>query len=872
MIYDYGIPDFMPIQGLDDLREQLPSIFNNSLSDAQRLVSVINCVNRMGLIVGEIADNWSAVEEWIKENGVDKSVESILNRWAQDGTLAKILDETTLKELEKHISDLENELKETEEANKKYVDEQVALMNAHNTTMWNNVISQINEKLAGGAIKEVFATVDELKGKYPNGAEGVFLVVADKHIYYWSIGDKTWVDAGSYASPVASDESLELSKLAPNATNAILLLDGQGMPDYDDTTHTFNFNSGTQQAALIWGQGHVYRIPTGTTVINTIVDKYTSARLLFNTEDNSFYFKPWDTKLDKKEVSILVLRDRWNSSINNTLISASFPVTVNGHLQTTEETIIPKMLTKSNATGVFVSPSAMKFPDYDLNTHILNFNSKINERDTTVTIGYNGERYAVPAGTTVTNEVAQETSNAVLIFIPETKDFKFIKWSDPIPDNAVQLGMLRELSGLATNQATKANFSGAFTMTFNGKYPSQLGNDNLSMATIIQSDRFSPDYDDRKHVFRFNSQRRTLTNDGYEPKAILTYNGVQFVLDNDVTVVNNIAITRNTSVQKLIFDTTNQTFSFVRNDTPLANNQWVVAIVRDDNSLDQNTLFNTTVIAEFPVTVNGLPQGQTINEKDANMIGILHRGAMDYAPEESIPAYKMAREIGFNHIEGDVHFTKDGIPVMIHDETINRTAYNADGSKISENIAVSEHTLDELNQYSYAMIHNKFRPEFKDTKLCTFEEMVKIGKAYNYQLHVEIKVEMTKEQIQTLVDIAIKYGMLDNIGWQSFTHEWLKPLQEIYPKATLELLTNDNPSDELLAEMQTYQNDKNYVIGSFSSNASPDGMDKFAKAGIGLYVWTLYSNQAIQSWLSTPVSGVMVQGEVNPAKAMMYLY
>lgn len=265
-----------------------------------------------------------------------------------------------------------------------------------------------------------------------------------------------------------------------------------------------------------------------------------------------------------------------------------------------------------------------------------------------------------------------------------------------------------------------------------------------------------------------------------------------------------------------------------------------------------------------------MPQGQTINEKEANMIGILHRGAMDYAPEESLPAYKMARQIGFNHIEGDVHFTKDNIPVMIHDETVNRIAFNLDGSLLNQDVAVAEHTLDELNQYSYSMIHSKFRPEYKDTKLCTFEDMVKIGKAYNYHLHVELKIEMTKEQVQTLVDIAAKYGMLDNISWQAFTHEWLKPLQEIYPKATLELLTVDNPTDTLLAEMKNYQNGSNYVIGSFSSKVNPDGMVDFAKAGIGLYVWTLYSNKAVQSWLGTPVNGVMVQGEVNPAKAMMF--
>jgi hypothetical protein len=655
-----------------------------------------------------------------------------------------------------------------------------------------DVVTMVERGFANfdGGNPHTIADEATLNSKYPNGTSGVWVAQDTGHKFFWNANTAKWVDGGAYQAVELNDNSVEIDKLAPNATNATVLLDAQGYPDYDDRTHVFDFNSGEQQAAILWGQGQSYRIPAGTTVKNTEVDNYTAIRLLFDTETKTFSTKPWDTKIGKNEIIILTLRDRWGSEIKNTSVSANFPVTINGKLQTPRSSILPSMLTENNATGVYVSPAAIKLPDYDLKNHVLNFNSKISDLDTTATVVYNGESYAIPAGTKVENKVFNQTSNAILIFSTSTKTFDFIKWNDDIPEDSVPLGILRELSGLATNQATQASFSGAFTMTFNGKFAHQLDNDNNSMATIIQSDRFAPDYDDRTHTFRFNSQRRTSTNDGYEPKVILTYNGNQYTLDSDVTVVNTLAVNRQTSVQKLVFNVSTKDFSFVRNDTPTAYNQWIVAIVRDDNSLEQNTLFNTTVIAEFPVTVNGLPQGQTINEKEANMIGILHRGAMDYAPEESLPAYKMARQIGFNHIEGDVQFTKDNVPVMIHDETINRTAFNADGSLLSQDVAVAEHTLAELNQYSYSMIHNKFRPEYKDTKLCTFEDMVKIGKAYNYHLHVELKIEMTKDQVQTLVDIAAKYGMLDNISWQAFTHEWLKPLQEILSESYIRTINS----------------------------------------------------------------------------------
>ncbi len=69
-------------------------------------------------------------------------------------------------------------------------------------------------------------------------------------------------------------------------------------------------------------------------------------------------------------------------------------------------------------------------------------------------------------------------------------------------------------------------------------------------------------------------------------------------------------------------------------------------------------------------------------------MNIAHRGASSYAPENTFAAYDMALAMGVDHIELDVHFTKDGHIVVIHDDTVDRTT---DGSG-----HVVEHTLAEL--------------------------------------------------------------------------------------------------------------------------------------------------------------------------------
>ena len=69
-----------------------------------------------------------------------------------------------------------------------------------------------------------------------------------------------------------------------------------------------------------------------------------------------------------------------------------------------------------------------------------------------------------------------------------------------------------------------------------------------------------------------------------------------------------------------------------------------------------------------------------------------HRGASGYAPENTLPAFEKALEMGADGIEIDVHFSKDGALVVTHDEYIDRVS---DGHGF-----VCQQTLEELRQYN----------------------------------------------------------------------------------------------------------------------------------------------------------------------------
>jgi len=98
-----------------------------------------------------------------------------------------------------------------------------------------------------------------------------------------------------------------------------------------------------------------------------------------------------------------------------------------------------------------------------------------------------------------------------------------------------------------------------------------------------------------------------------------------------------------------------------------------------------------------------------------DIMKIAHRGSTIFAPENTLPALEKAIELGFEYVEIDVYYTSDGVPVLIHDGTVDRTT-NGSGK-------VNELTLAELQQLDAGFW---FDDEFIGTPVPTLEEALKI--------------------------------------------------------------------------------------------------------------------------------------------------
>ncbi|MCO4755863.1 MAG: hypothetical protein KC478_15385 [Bacteriovoracaceae bacterium] len=90
------------------------------------------------------------------------------------------------------------------------------------------------------------------------------------------------------------------------------------------------------------------------------------------------------------------------------------------------------------------------------------------------------------------------------------------------------------------------------------------------------------------------------------------------------------------------------------------------------------------------------------------VLPIAHRGASAYAPENTLSSITKSIELGAKYVEIDVHMTKDGEVVAIHDTTIDRTS-NGKGK-------VREYTLVELREFDFGLwFHADFKGEIIPT-------------------------------------------------------------------------------------------------------------------------------------------------------------
>jgi glycerophosphoryl diester phosphodiesterase len=132
------------------------------------------------------------------------------------------------------------------------------------------------------------------------------------------------------------------------------------------------------------------------------------------------------------------------------------------------------------------------------------------------------------------------------------------------------------------------------------------------------------------------------------------------------------------------------------------------------------------------------------------MIVLAHRGASGHSPENTLSAFRLARDLGADGLELDVQLSRDGAVVVLHDADVQRTS---DGRG-----PVSSMTLEQLRALDFGAWYSE---DFRNERIPLLSEVVDFVAASGLWLNIELKGDPTIDPDLPGAVAALVNGRLD---------------------------------------------------------------------------------------------------------------
>ena len=219
-----------------------------------------------------------------------------------------------------------------------------------------------------------------------------------------------------------------------------------------------------------------------------------------------------------------------------------------------------------------------------------------------------------------------------------------------------------------------------------------------------------------------------------------------------------------------------------------------------------------------------------------SFINYAHRGASEYAPENTLLSFYTGIFMGANGIETDVQRTKDGVLVLFHDGSLTRVT--------GEEGAVADYTYEELRRFSVKKGH-------LSDKICTLEAFLQNFSHRDLTFAIELKSAGVEEDTAALIR---RYGAEEKAVITSFHFDFVRTMRVVAPELKCGFLTS-TVTDELLAEM------KELGIGEICPKAAEitaADTARWHEMGFGVRAWGVADEEIMIRACETGVDGMTV--------------
>ncbi len=232
---------------------------------------------------------------------------------------------------------------------------------------------------------------------------------------------------------------------------------------------------------------------------------------------------------------------------------------------------------------------------------------------------------------------------------------------------------------------------------------------------------------------------------------------------------------------------------------------------------------------------------------------IAHRGNSSAAPENTLSAVQSALELTSPpaYIEIDLHRSKDGVLVVCHDFSLDRTT--------DKSGFIRELTFAEIRQYD-AEYSEKFQDRFEGEKVPRLEEVLDVVKDQPVGIMIECKQLFLEEQV---IEILRQRNEVDKHILASFDEITVHRAKKIEPKLkTLYLTSSLNQ-----VSLWRAQDLKADFIGAHH-DMEPQWVQRAKQAGFKVWVWTVDDKETMRTFINAGVDGLISN---VPAKVQQVL-
>ncbi|MFF4172305.1 glycerophosphodiester phosphodiesterase [Streptomyces sp. NPDC001744] len=238
------------------------------------------------------------------------------------------------------------------------------------------------------------------------------------------------------------------------------------------------------------------------------------------------------------------------------------------------------------------------------------------------------------------------------------------------------------------------------------------------------------------------------------------------------------------------------------------------------------------------------PASRLLRSAGAPPTVIAHRGASSAAPENTLVSDEVARRGRAQWIENDVQPSKDGVPYVLHDTTVDRTT---DGTGAIRSLTSAQ--LDALDAGSW------FAPVYTGVHVPTLAAQLADLRQRGGNLLLEIKGRHSRAEVARIVEEVRAQNMAGRVFVQSFDVPSLRYTRELAPELPLGLLRDTLDPDPVAVSADLGL--AAYNVSHVALAARPEVVGRLHAANVAVNVWTVDAPARWKEMDSLGVDGII---------------